>query len=364
MFLSALVGTAAPVEQIALDERAPVDVVVRSPYATPESRAGGLAIITAFDRALREHTSLFAREVKDSPDLVAARGDAREVAKVVARDPRPPRYLLLVTCVEAGEQTRLTALFVDVGRAVEARDDATFQDVAVIARPATFTAPHSDGAVTWAARLVEDELKGVLEREGVWDALGSIDVETEIEGAEIRLDGQLVGTSRSGINRLTGARLGARSVSLAAAGYAPWEARVEVTAGATVHTLAELVAQGAETGRTSVLWASVGLAAAGAVLLTYSAVEASGDSRYLCLEAKPGDGCPGRPFLTFGSSLAVAPLGLGLAIGGATGVVGPEFLETEGFPWISVVSGVTLGVLTYVISASLASELHPTPLSE
>lgn len=54
-----------------------------------------------------------------------------------------------------------------------------------------------------------------------------------------------------------------------------------------------------------------------------------------------------------GGGLAVAPLGFGLILGGITTAIGPEILETDGVPWISVLTGVGLGVLTFAVAGSL-----------
>ncbi len=203
----------------------------------------------------------------------------------------------------------------------------------------------------------------MFDRLGAWETLGTIDVDTNVEGAEIRLDGALVGTSRRGVTRLVDARAGPRTISLAASGYAPAEVTAQVKAKGVATVSVRLEESGTTVG-TLAFWSGIGLSAAGVAVLTGAIIgQHTQTSGFVCVDPV---GCEGSAWLRSGSGttpeeaiygsksgLRYAPFGIGLMLGGGLIAAGSEYFEPDGIPWISMVAGVALGVATYSIMSAL-----------
>jgi len=405
-FLSSGMAGATPEEKelvgkITLQERDALDLVVRSPYAGADARSSTLRFLEVADRALRDKSALFAREVKDSKEVVDAKGDAIQLLKATRRDvdverlaregkaleahnaerraagDKLARFLVLVTLLPQGDKTRLSAILIDVDEGLDllirehgktgadaaAELEARFQETAVIARPSPATVSGEDEALAYVEKLFSQDFRPMFEQRGAWATLGTIDVKTNVDGAEIRLDGALVGTSRPGVTRLEDARAGPRVVSLAASGYAPVEIPIQVRAKAITEVEANLDASGTglAAARTMIFWGSLGVAAAGATMVVASIVGAGTQTnQFLCVHPNGQPTCDQSSWLRFGSGdtpqeqiagsgLAIAPLGLGLMAGGGVTALGSELVEDDGIPWISIATGAVLSVATYLI---------------
>ncbi len=381
---------AALVGEIRLPGRDVLEVVIHAPYGEPRAiagRANRVRLVDAIDAALRDHTTLMAREPVESQALLDARGNAIATLRAVRRDVdvsrlafegvsleehersqradgAPAIRLILVLSVLPGEAAdRVSALLVDVRAGLEllmssrgmgaAQQEAAFEEKAVLARLDARDVASADGLGAYVDALITGDLRPALTRAQVWGGLGTIDLVTAVDGAEIMLDGALVGTTRSGRTRLHDVRAGSRSLALSAAGHQPFQATVAVAGGHTAEVQAVVVPMRAEGARTAVFVAGLVSVAAGAAVMV-SALPMTSEVGTVRIDhtgsewQRYGDGGP-----------AVFPLGYSLAIMGGAWLVGPALFEDEGdVPWWSLGVGLALGVIAYGVS-ELAEDAPP-----
>ncbi len=403
-------GDERPVGEIMLQGRDALDVVVRAPFRdarSAEGRTASVRLIDAIDKALRARTTLFAREAKESKNLIDAKGDTIAILKAVRSDvdlarlaregkqiddhnrerralgERPARMLVVITIVPQGDKNRISLVLVDAdegldlllddqGRASPEALDQRFQETAVVGTPAPAVVGTEDEAVAYIERLFTRDLRPVLESSGVWGELGTIDLRTTVADAEIRLDGTLVGTTRAGLMRMHDAPPGPHSLELAASGYAPFEQAIQVSAGDATVVLADLEPAGSvqDFVRGSTFWGGVGAAVAGTAVLAWGmSLSLDHSTGYACIprcvggswvragrDVDPSDGVGD----VTGSGPALLPLGYSLLLTGAVWTLGPELFEPgSDIPWWSIAIGLSVGVLTYSLSEILESRVAP-----
>lgn len=400
-------AAAAPVGEIVLQGRDALEVVVRAPFRdsrSTEGRTASVRLIDAIDKALRRHTTLFAREAKETKELLDAKGDTIAILKAVRSDvdlgrlaregkhvddhnrerratgEKPTRLLVVITIVPQSDKNRLSVVVVDAdegldlllddqGRASPEALDQRFQETAVVATPQPITAASEDEAVAYLDRLFSRDLRAMLESVGVWEELATIDLHTNVNDAEIRLDGFLVGTTRAGLMRLRDAPLGSHSLVIAAAGYTDFEQAVQLTAGdtAVVHAELEATRSAKDVVRGATFWGGLGTAVAGGAVLAWGgSLAASGASGYACVPDCGGsswvragrdvDTSDGIDDVT-GGGPALIPLGYSMIATGAVWTLGPLFFEEDDIPWWSIVAGLAVGVVSYSVSMLIESEI-------
>lgn len=387
-------AAAALVGEIRLPGRDVLEVVIHAPYGEPRAiagRANRVRLVDAIDATLRAHTTVMAREAEESPALLEAKGNAVATLRAVRRDVdvsrlafegitleehertqradgAPAVRLILVLSVLPGEAAdRVSALLVDVRAGLQflmssrglaaAEQDARFEDAAVLARLDARDVASADGLGAYVDALITHDLRPALVRAQVWGALGTIDVVTAVEGAEITLDGALVGTTGRGRTRLHDVRAGSRTLALSAVDHLPYRATIEVVGGGTAEVQAsvEPVHEGAAMVRSTLFVSGLVALAAGAAIIV-SALPQSGAVATVRIDH---DGSEWRRFGD-GSGPAIVPLGYSIMAMGGTWLVGPALFEDgRDVPWWSIVAGVALGAIAYGVS-ELAEDPPPT----
>jgi hypothetical protein len=398
---------------VVLQGREVLEVVVRAPYRdarSGEGRSATVRLVDTIDRAVRAKTVLYAREAKETRDLIEAKGDPIAILKAVRTDvdlgrltregltieahnrarraagERPARLLAVVTLLPQADKTRVSVLVVDAdeglgilladeGRTRTEELEQRFQQ-AVIATPPSVTVAGDDEIVAHLGRLFSRELEPMLAAAGVWESLGTIELVTSVSDAEIMLDGQLVGTTRAGVTRLRDAPVGAHTLGLNAKGYDPYEASVQVASGATVRVDAALTANDGLTsfGRNFTFWSGVATVAAGSAVMVWGGMLAGDQSSgYSCVSGCDGVGWSwvrsGRSVSAdattddldvTGSGPALVPLGYSMVLAGSVWALGPQLFEQEGVPWLSLAVGLAGGLAAYGISELVESPITPS----
>lgn len=377
----------APVAQLRLPGRDMVEVVVRAPFRDGGGQEGSAArLVETIDRALRDRTTLMARQTTETRSVVEAKGDPIAILKAVRSDAdvrllaaenrriedhnaerrragvAVARLVVIVTLVPQGDKNRVSLVVIDAdeGLATLIEDDGRispeelegrFRQRAVVATPPPAVVADDDAAMAYVERLFTRELQGQLEAAGVWGKLGTIFLRTNVDDAEILFDGMVVGTTRSGLVELRDVPLGAHTLQVVAAGYEPLERPLTVSAGES--EVDATLARAAGLGRVAALGAGIGATVAGGVVLVIAGVT-GGEGRLSCtpdcggsswLRAGPDAADP------VGTGPAMVPLGYSLLGAGAIWLLGPELLERDAeVPWWSIGAGLVVGVLAYSIS--------------
>lgn len=328
-----------------------------------------------------------ARRDYQRSDLVQANGAVvpyREHVRRLRRDRTPyARYLLVLANVSvAGEADRLSAVLVDTDRALEVlhhapqdrpdwQDEAEAQlnEVALAAPPARAQVRGPEETRAFLDVLLYERLKPTLEQNGHWRPYGRIELSGTAPGVAVLVDGDTVGTTapdRTSIDRVTP---GTRVLELSHPDYAPFSADVGVVRGETSALEVQLTPLSRDIApavRTATMWSGAALAVAGAALAGWALVRQDGEVGSVCFR-DPGGLCrSGSSFQSFGydpgaadpraihpGGVLVAPLGLGLAGAGATLGVGALLTAEDEIPWLPVLVGVGVGVLTYGLAAAL-----------
>lgn len=396
-----------------LQGREVLEVVVRAPYRdarSGEGRSATVRLVDTIDRALRTRTLLAAREAKETRDLIDAKGDPIAILKAVRTDvdltrlvrdrqtidehnrerraagERPARLLAVVTLLPQADKTRVSVLVVDAdeglrillaedGRARGDELEQSFQ-AAVIATPPSVTVASDDEIVAHLDRLFSRELQPMLAAAGVWESLGTIELEAPVADAEITLDGMLVGTTRAGLTRLRDAPVGAHTLGISAKGYNPFETSVQVAAGGTVAVSVELTANDGLTSfaRNLTFWGGLATVAAGSAVVVWGGVSSSNTANgYACISACEDVGWSwvrtGRSTATddattdldvTGTGPALVPLGYSMMLAGSVWALGPRLFEEDEVPWLSIALGVAGGLAAYGISELVEPAIRPT----
>lgn len=296
------------------------------------------------------------------------------------------RYLLVLSGAELDDGTdRLSAVLVDTDRALEvldrtdrsqpdaeARAEAQINRGSVVAAPARRRITSASDARAFLADLFTEGFRPAFEKSGTWRPYGALHVQTDISGIAIKMDGRPIGTTQAGgVTRIQRVRAGRRTLALTHPEYLPFETTIVVVARQTAEIAASLVRRddsGNDVPRTATLWAGVAGAAAGIGLLAYALATPNGSSSLLCLENDPS--CEGgREFISFGydaskadtdpnavnpSGLLVAPLGYSLAGAGLTWSLGALLSSRDRTPWIAILAGLGVGLLSYGLSAAIS----------
>jgi len=372
--LIAVIAAAAPGDT-GLSERDVVRIHVRSPYKGQSAPVTSRSLIDVLERGLRQKTILAARAIDDTAQVAEVGGDIIALMKLARPAGETGRYLLVVSMLPANGKTRISAIVVDMDKGFEllareerapdaearAEQDARFQEVAVVARAPAAEVMSDDEAAIYAEQLIDETLRPVLEQSRAWGPMGAIAVSGTREDVEIRLDGAAVGIARSGMPvRLFDVRPGDRTLSVAAAGQPPVERAVHVAGGETIELDFSGVALASrhERFRAIALWSAVGVAAAGAGIVISGAIAAGNaepnDSCFTS-EGQPGMTCPPTWLHTGsnGAGVAIVPLGLGLALGGALTALGIVTVEDDDeIPWVSMMVGTGLVFAAYGVAVA------------
>lgn len=281
-------------------------------------------------------------------------------------------YLVLVTVLpDPSGPSRLTTLFVDANRALEIYHRARRDEDGWLERVETeifAKAVQTElGAIDLGDAAAVERYFGTLwegrrwifEPRSQWQPNGAVAVTTNVPGLEVRIDGAVVGTSASEGLEISGVRVGTHEVEVVDPNqrYEPFKSTVAVEERGTaqVQVTVAPATSASSSIRTITGWSGVGLAVAGAALVT---VALTADSSVRQLNG-------GRRFLTFGElgsadgpfpaepgGPLVAPLGYSLVLTGAIWSAGAWLIGDDwDAPWWQIAVGIAAGLTSYTVSA-------------
>ena len=295
-----------------------------------------------------------------------------------------PRYLVVLSSLsEPGRPARLSAVLVDTDEALalwheasrvrtgwEREVEARVNDEAVKSRPRAAAVSDAAQTTAYLEKLFTVSFRSAFERSGNWEPYGTIEIVNDVAGLEIRLDGELLGTTRSGRTRIVGVTTRRRSITLEHPNFSTYTAQVDVRRGDTVSLVAEVHPTTVNIGRAGVLWGGAGLAAAGAALIAVAVADARSSDEVWCVYTGSDDSqCGnGSEFKTLASApgdngdpnppgVLTAPLGYSLiGLGGmmSLGVLLTD--DEDDVPWWAVWIGVAMGALSYGLSHAFNGE--------
>jgi hypothetical protein len=393
--LCALVAAAAePASaEIVLDERAPLDMLVTSPFGN-DARAATWppeAVYRAADEALRARTSLRVRSAEqgglDVGQISACELKERLACwtRAVGASGASGNFLVVsLTPIDAA-RSRLVAIMLDVSEAqailratdrtrvdVEVEVENRIYEEAVRSVSGVIRTDEHDALLHWFEAAFDRELGPSLAATGRGEPCGAIALSADAEGLTIALDGATVGTTRNGVSMIRDVRAKARRVVISdpLRRFATRDLVVAVSPGETAAVRAELVPlpspeSSAGLAKKALFWGGVGLAAVGTGIAAYALVK--GPAAKEIMPCTPGSACDSgthfatacelvsdRPGGCSNRGVLVAPLGYAIALAGAVfagGALASE--EDPDFPWWPVPAGLAAGVAAYLLSAAL-----------
>jgi hypothetical protein len=366
-------------DSIHVEERRPLSVVLLAPM-------GALKVIDA--------SALFAglsQELKTKTDLDVealeperAADCAGSLSCLIDRT-RPRSALFLVLSAVSGKQNdRLSATLVDLRAArrelarpdLKDREakDAAITEHAVLLRPRAKEIAGAEDLQKWLRDLVAVELRPTLEEQSSWEPFGAIALDGLPKGAAIALDGVTLRVLQTESVRIAGVRPGLRTLTIEHPETETAVVSLEVTRGETEELVPVLIKKKAAPSslREPLFWTGTGAAVFGAGLFVY-AIAAAGQTETVCLTSDPassrcngidplhrsGDDPAGAPrfFSAPGGGLALAPLGYSIFGAGAVWALGALlFGDEREAPWIPLLAGAGLGVLSFALSTVLDGE--------
>lgn len=353
-------------------------------------------------RALRGSTALAVLESERSglPTELLEGCDARVLlgcglraidARLLGRDERSVRYVLVLALVPLSPGLRVSGLFyaLDDLRAAAAEalegdaralENRLYRRSATLA-PSDLPRADADAVTTWLTPLVRSEIVPRLRAPAEAAPLGALELARVPAGAQLELDERVIATpGASGPLRIEDVRPGVRRLRIVdvVGADAPIERSVVVEPARTVRFSLDEgprapPATPARALRAGLLWSGALVGVGGAALLAASAAS-SGGVDGLCLArspSDPGDACrlgavrfdrdPSALPSTRVEPVAgtgASPLGLGVLLL-TTGAVwaGSAWLfdDPERVPWPELLLGTALGVGAYAATMSL----HP-----
>jgi hypothetical protein len=369
----------------AAEEGATLRVHARNPLPVvlliPSAKLGVIdprALVRGLAARLEARSDLYAEVVE--PERAADCAGA--ISCLIERTGSSSPLLLVLSAVKAKDRDRISATLVDAEQArremrrsgVEDRE-AAISERAVLVRPEYADIAASDQLEPFLDRLIQRDLRPVLEARGAWEPFGGLVLEGAPAGAVISIDGAVAGVAQAGINRVEGIKPGARMIAVEHPRFEPASVAVEIARGELARvSLPELARRGSELGlRRGLFWTGIGASAAGVALVIAAAVSA-GDTQVLCLTTDPEDSrCSGHSsFWELGGSPAaggsrfspersggvpLAPLGISLVAAGAGFTLGAAFLgEEQDPPWLALAIGLGAGALSFGLSIALDGE--------
>ncbi len=290
------------------------------------------------------------------------------------KSPEAPRYILVLTASSKEGQDSLGADIIYVEDAFKALhmmrnfpelSVEVFDQVeeAVTSAPtvkevAPVTINDLSGAENYLRRVLRREILGRGELKRLQGKLGAVEFEIPVDGAELLHQEKLLAAPRLGKLLVRGIKVGANTFLLRKKGFVPQELEIDVLEGKTIPAKFKLLREGeftTEEQRNVVLWSSLGVVAAGAVVAgighCYGEIDAGvaiGDSggKNQFLRFGPSEAMGGVP-ASQGSGPLVIPLGYSLVAAGALSAGGIFFEDSDDFPWWQIITGLAVGAVAY-----------------
>jgi hypothetical protein len=341
-------------------------------YAVAPDLSGGAsvsAILGALSDAVREETDLLpvGRDLADRGGQADCAGVELVCAVDASLTAEPAAQLVWYVAILSldGRPAVVSRLLdrpaiagVDPARTPRERKDALLG----FTSPITVTVDPADPGP--ALRRLVRSYRDRFDRFGHWAPYASLELSSNVDGAQLTVDERTVGTVRAGTQRVEQLRAGTRRVGLGLPGYDPVVATVELGPGDVARLDLEL-SRSRGPLVDIFLWGGVGLIGAGAAVSAVGAVAAGGRSTPVCIQIAVEAPCPRQgEFVTTGGEtggvpnppgLAIAPFGFALAATGL-GLVAGSWLGAdlgEHWWWISALSSLAVGAGTYGLAVAL-----------
>lgn len=375
--LAGLLALALPLAPGAAAAEVPVlraAETVRLPllYAVAPDLSGGVsvsAILGALSDALRADTDLLpvGRDLADRGGLADCAGVELVCAVEASLKAEPAAQLVWYVAILSldGRPAVVSRLLdrpaiagVDPGRPPAERKDALLG----LTSPITVVVDPADPgpALTRLVRSYRDR----FDRFGHWAPYASLELSSNVDGAQLIVDDRTVGTVRAGVQRVEQLRAGTRRVGLSLPGYDPAVATIELGPGDAARL--ELALTRSRGPLVDIfLWGGLGLVGAGAAVSVAGAVAAGGRGEPVCVQVTVDAPCPRQnEFVTSVAAtdvapnppgFAIAPFGFALAATGI-GLVAGSWLGAdlgEHWWWISALSSLAVGAGTYGLAVAL-----------
>lgn len=370
--------------------RAEIQVASRSILSiyvfVPEGKKSDVpasSMLRAADRVLREETSLYAisvdelgvdRHALDSCDpavrfscwvrAVRAVSPACEYVLVLSVHPETGFYAMLIDAAAAARALELPP----------EKAEAEIFGALLETKRSKVDLKNEEALEQYFRKLIEVELRPMLERSGHFRAYGSIAVRGVRKGAAIELDGAAVGAAEGEETTISGISAGPHQLRVLELEMMPFEASVQVERGAVAEVRYERRPVPKDSIAPEALSiAGAGLAATGIVLSAVALAHASDGLQSACVvrEGAAG-GCAalGTPSFGYrperapaigrdeidGGGVRVAPLGAAFLVAGA--VIGGGtwfFTDHTEINWWIVGAGILAGGATYAAGAVLGA---------
>ncbi|MCK6551407.1 hypothetical protein L6R52_36565 [Myxococcota bacterium] len=376
-----LLGLAAPAA-VHADARTPSILIVTTPRGLAHA-ADSSALILETARVIEARSGLRVLSIEQSGVDVAELERCPPttllgcmIRAVGASTSTPPAFLFVLSArATSSGRARLSLLTLDVresldelaklarGADAEEVEDAIFASAAS-GEPRELDPADEDALRDFLDGQLDTAVRAPLERRDEWAPFGRITLAGTWAGASIAIDDRVVGVTDDGATELDDVRPGVRRLQLDD-GAETVHLVLRVERGAVARAT---VQRADRSTNTALAWAGAGLAIAGAVVVGVAAATTAGELDSRCLTRAPiAAACDAPGFATFGfdpssgpttdvnavnpPGLRVVPLGLGLITTGGAFVVGPRLLDGEVGAWISVITGVALGALTYGVTS-------------
>jgi hypothetical protein len=217
---------------------------------------------------------------------------------------------------------------------------------------------------------VINELRGVFETRGHWNAHAELALSTNVAGARVQLDGIELGVMSSTSARLTGlSARPSRQITLIHPEYGTRTEIVGLQPGRIEHisiVFSRPRDETASTIKSVVFWSGAASSLAGAALIV-TAVAQDEDTALYCV-GEDAAACPNgamfhtaandpdlAPFEVREPGASIAAIGLGLFAAGATWLVGTVlFGADDELPWIQIAAGAAVGAAVFGASVALS----------
>jgi hypothetical protein len=299
-------------------------------------------------------------------------------------------YLLVLSNLTLDEGDRLSITMIDTDIALEyfheaLRDrdgwerstEARINEYALIGKPVERELKSEQDAQSFLEDWFMTELRRHFSDSGNWEPFGSVEIESNVVGAGVSVDGSAIGTTAAGVTRVLNVPASKHTLKFEHPGHDTYETEVLVERGKPTRIRIELEERGDPLSyafRQGLLWGGGALALAGAAVATVAlATVDRGVKTYCPTIGEMETSCSGSQFTRLGGykpgnaptfedevnsgSVLFAPLGYSIAITGLTWSLGTLFLgEDDDFPWIQLVTGVALGGISYGLSALLEGD--------
>jgi hypothetical protein len=342
-----LVLAAAPeVHELRMNERSPVALVILAPRSTMLS-ASASEILRMVSRELEADTDL-APELIDTEAVKSCKGQLRCIVRQV-RASVP--YLFVLSLLSSHDKDHVSAVFIDVQRAIKVgalatdTDESTSHEIekriigeALLASEERASVQDAEALEAFVRRLIGEKYRAALEAAGHWDPYGTIEIQCELPGLEIRLDGQAAGVTSPTTTRIAQVLAGDRALSLTRPDLQPIQATLRIDKRQVAHFEAHPSPLPGDHAaiRKGVVWGSAAVVVAGLAITGVAIAQSNEATNHVFCWS-----CGSSELVKLGSSpIPTAALGWSLVGLGATAGLSTLLFGDDGdLPIIPLIAG-------------------------